>query len=42
MRTLDNVLAVKKALSDKFGEFYPELKDPSRFRLREKISDKLA
>ena len=42
IRTLDKVETVKKVLSEKLGDFYPELKDPTKFRLREKLSDKLA
>ena len=44
VKTLCKVKDVKKQISEKFSEFYPQyawLCDPKKFRLREKLSDKL-
>ena len=44
IRTLDSVAKVKETLSQKLSELFPEhegLKDPSNFRIREKLADKL-
>tara|TARA_B110000285_G_C14817647_1_gene464983 strand:- start:256 stop:474 length:219 start_codon:yes stop_codon:yes gene_type:complete len=44
VRILDPVSSVKKAISDKISEIYPQyiqLKDVNQFRLREKLNDKL-